>query len=389
MVTAESFREYPRGPTNLSERLALTLFRRFADALLTTDPVQRMRLSQAGLAMLMLAASVGAMHYFVWAGYAPAVPVWWWTVGSLTGMAGFFGLIRSGWSRRLQDPSMTLPQMIYAIHCGAAAYVLIGAGRGGVFPILMVILAFGLFQLRPRQVHAVGLFAVVLFGAVMAVMAWLRPEVYPPRIELGHFLMIVTMVPAMSLLAGRLSHLRERLRRQKSDLAHAVARIQELATRDSLTGLVNRRHMQELMEQEHRRCVRSGHTFCLAVIDIDHFKQINDRHGHAGGDRVLRELAQEMLATLRMSDVLARWGGEEFVVMLSDSRVTLARGGLERLRERVLGLRFELEGGPQAVTVSAGLAEHHAGESVAQTLERADRALYEAKAQGRNRVALA
>lgn len=367
----------------------MTLLRRLADALLTTDPVQRMRLSQAGLAMLMLAASVVAMHYFVWAGFAPAGPVWWWTAGSLLGMAGFFVLIRVGWSRRLPDPSLTLPQMLYAITSGAAAYALIGAGRGGVFPILMVILAFGLFQLRPRQVHAVGLFAVSLFGVVMAAMAWLRPDVYAPRIEVGHFLMIATMVPAMSLLAGRLSHLRERMRRQKADLAHAVARIQELATRDSLTGLVNRRHMQELMEQEHRRCVRSGHTFCLAVVDIDHFKSINDRHGHAAGDRVLRELSQEMLATLRMSDVLARWGGEEFVVMLSDSRVALARGGLERLRERVMNLRFELESGPLAVTVSAGLAEHHAGESVAQTLERADRALYEAKAQGRNRVAIA
>lgn len=360
-----------------------------ADRLLTTDPVQRLRLGQAGLAMLLMAAGVVAMHYFVLVGSAPAGPVWTWTVVSLGGMVIFFVLIRTGWSRRLADPSMTLPQMLYAIASGVAAYMLVGEGRGGVFPIVMVIIAFGLFQLRPREVSAVGLFAVGLFGCAMALMAWLRPAVYAPRVELGHFLMIATMMPAMSVLAARFSRLRERLRRQKADLAHAVARIQELATRDELTGLVNRRHMQELMEQEHRRCVRSGHTFCLAVLDVDHFKDVNDRHGHAGGDEVLRTLAREMQSALRMSDVLSRWGGEEFVVMLSDSRAALARGGVERLRERVLGLRFEIDGRPLAVTVSAGLAEHHAGETTAQTLERADRALYEAKAQGRNRVVLA
>jgi diguanylate cyclase len=369
--------------------LTSPLNRRVADAVLTTDPVQRLRLAQAGLAMLLMATGVAAMHYFVAVGSAPAGAVWAWTVASLAGMAVFFVLIRSGWSRRQRDPSLTLAQMLFAITSGVLAYALVGEGRGSVFPIVMVILAFGLFQLRPREVHAVGAFAVVLFGAVMALMAWLRPEVYTPRVELGHFLMVATMMPAMSLLAGRLSRMRERLRGQKADLAQAVARIQEMATRDALTGLVNRRHMLELMEQEHRRCVRSGHTFCLALLDLDHFKDINDRHGHAGGDEVLRTTSREMQAVMRLSDVLARWGGEEFVMMLCDSRAPLARGGVERLRERVLQLRFEFEAGPAAITLSAGLAEHHAGESVAQTLERADKALYEAKAQGRNRVVLA
>jgi diguanylate cyclase (GGDEF)-like protein len=365
------------------------LHRRALDALLTTDPVQRMRLSQAGLAMLLMSAGVVAMHYFVFVGIAASAPVWWWTAASLGGMLVFFCLIRAGWSRRLRDPSLTLPQMLYAISSGVVAYALVGEGRGSVFPIVMVIIAFGLFQLRPRAVSAVGFYAVALFGAAMALMAWLRPDVYQPRVELGHFLMIATMMPAMSMLASRFSSVRERLRRQKSDLAHAVARIQELATRDELTGLPNRRHMLDLMEQEHRRCVRSGHTFCLAVIDVDHFKQINDRQGHAAGDEVLRTLAREMQTVRRLSDVLSRWGGEEFVLMLSDSRAPLARGGVERLRERVAQLRFEPDLPGLQVTVSAGLAEHHAGESVAQTLARADQALYEAKAQGRNRVVVA
>jgi diguanylate cyclase len=387
-MTAGARQEYARAaamPATPSARSTASV----ADLLLTTDPVQRIRLSQAGLAMLLMAAGVVAMHYFVYVGSAPAGPVWWWTAGSLGGMAAFFCLIRCGWSRRARDPSLTVPQMVYAIVCGVVAYALVGEGRGGVFPIVMVIIAFGMFQLRPREVSAVGLFAVGAFGLAMALMAWLKPAVYVPRVELGHFLMVATMMPAMSLLAGRLSRMRERMRRQKLDLAQAVTRIQELATRDELTGLPNRRHMLELMEQELRRCVRSGHTFCLAVIDIDHFKQVNDLHGHGVGDEVLRQLAHEMQGQLRLSDVLARWGGEEFVAMLSDSRAALARGGIERLRDHVMHTTCHIDGLALTVTVSAGLAEHRAGESVAQTLERADHALYEAKAQGRNRLVLA
>lgn len=367
----------------------MSLRRRVADAVLTTDPVQRMRLSQAGLAMLLMTAGVVAMQYFVFVGTAPALPVNLWTATSLAGMGVFFALIRSGWSRRLADPSLTLAQMLYAISSGVVAYALLGEGRGSVFPIVMVIVAFGLFQLRSREFSAVGLFAVGLFGIVMAVMAHLKPAVYRPHIELGHFLMIATMMPAMALLAARFSALRQRLRQQKQDLSRALARIQELATRDELTGLVNRRHMQTLIEQAHRRCARSGQSFCLAVLDVDHFKAVNDNHGHAAGDEVLRAVAQEMQTTVRLSDALARWGGEEFVLMLSDTRAALARGGLERLRERVAQLCVLVPEGELRVSVSAGLAEHRPGETVEETLARADAALLDAKHQGRNRVVLA
>jgi len=142
--------------------------RRLSDLLLTTEPVQRVRLSQALLAMALMAAGVVAMHYFVWVGVAPQAAVWWWTVLSFAGIVAAFGLIRSGWSRRMPDPSLVLPQMLYAITSGAIAYAIVGAGRGGVFPIVMVILMFGLFAASPRQMRWVSVYAVALFGAVMA-----------------------------------------------------------------------------------------------------------------------------------------------------------------------------------------------------------------------------
>jgi diguanylate cyclase (GGDEF)-like protein len=362
---------------------------RLADAVLTTDPLQRLRLSQAGLAMLLMAVSVAVMHYIVWTGGAHAGLVNWWTLFALGGLALFFIAIRSGATLKLEDPSLTLPQILFAVTAAASAYALAGPMRGAVFPLLSLTLMFGMFQLRPAVVAWTSAYAVALFGAVMAFMSWRRPDVYRPGVELAHFLIVAATAPTVSILAGRLSRIRERARRQKLDLAKALARIQELATRDELTGLINRRHMLELLEQERQRCVRSGRTFCVALIDIDHFKRANDEGGHAAGDELLRVFARESLNVIRLADVLARWGGDEFVLMLADTTAPLARSGLERLRQRAAAVVVNANGTELRITMSAGLTEHIAGESVPQALERADRALYEAKAQGRDRVVVA
>jgi len=347
------------------------------DALLTRDPLQRARLSQALLAMVLMSAGIVAMHYFVWIGVASSRGVAVWTVLALGGMLLAFVLIRSGWSQRLEDPSMTVVQMIYAVTCSALAYALVGTGRGGVFPIVMVILMFGMFIATPRQMARVSLYAVVVFGLTMALMAWRQPLVYTPAIEFGHFLMVATMMPAVSILATRLSRMRQRARGQRSELTAALARIRELATHDELTGLINRRHLQELMEQEHQRCIRSGHTFCVAVLEIDDFDAAVSRLREHGRGELLRGVAQESLRFVRVADVLAYWGGERLVLLMSDTRAPLARAGLDRLRERVAASRVVAFDDELRITLSAGLAEHHAGETVAQTLARAEACLHD------------
>ena len=361
--------------------------RRLADALLTTDAQQRIRLQQALLATLLMAFSICVLVYSAHVAGTPRAPVVVWALVSLGGLLATFVAIRSGWSRRFADPSLTLPQMLFAIVSGAVAYAMAGPLRGATFPVLMVILMFGMFQLRPRSVILVSAFSLVVFAITMSVMALRAPAVFTIRVELGHFVMLAAMLPAMSLLAARLTRLRERNRRQRHDLAGALARIQELATRDELTGLINRRHMAELLEQERQRAVRSGRGFCVALVDVDHFKTINDRHGHAAGDDVMRFVGHRAPSVLRSIDIVARWGGEEFVLLLPDAHLPAARAGVERVREALAAVPAALGSGvPIHITVSAGLTEHIAGETVAQALERADRALYEAKAQGRNRT---
>jgi diguanylate cyclase (GGDEF)-like protein len=356
------------------------------DWLLGTDPHQRVRAARCGLACALMVYSTAGMGYFVWAGMAPGWPVAGLALVSVAGMFGFFAVIRSGANLRFADPSLTMPQMLFALVVGAAAYTLAGRGRGAVFPIMMVVLMFGLYSLSPRQVRWMSLAALALFGGAMALMAMVSPRVYRPEVEFAHFLVIAIMLPAVSMLAGQLSRLRDKLRRQKAELQEALSRIQELALRDELTGLANRRHMQALIDLERERCVRSGGSFCIAVIDIDRFKRINDTHGHPAGDAVLRDFAREAMATIRSADVLARWGGEEFMLMLPDTRLTLARLGVERLRTRAAAMLVEHPGGPLSFTLSAGVVEHLAGESVVESIARADRALYQAKQQGRNKV---
>lgn len=360
---------------------------RLQDLLLTTDPVLRTRLSRVAMAMLTVAVGVVAMNYFAWAGMASPGAVGLWSLAALAGMLVFYAALRSGWSRRFPDPSLTVPQMVYAIGCGAAAYTLLGPGRGAVFPVLMVILMFGMFVTSPRQMRWVTGYAVGVFGLAMLAAHALHPGVASAALEWGHFLVVATMAPAVSLLAGRLAEMRLRSRRQRQDLAAALVRIRELATRDELTGLVNRRHMRELMEQEHQRCIRSGRTFCLAVLDIDRFKTINETHGRGVGDAVLRSVAHEAMRRVRVSDAFARWGGDRFVLLLADSRSPLARGGVERVRSGIGCMHVAIPAGDLRLTMSAGVAEHHAGETVDQTLDRAERALAEAKQQGRDRLA--
>jgi len=359
-----------------------------ANWVLSSLPERRLILTNFGLALGLMLLSVGIMAYAVWIGDARADLVGWWVAFTLGGALLSYALIRSGWSRRLVDPSLTMLQIVHSVTCCALGYALTGPMRGAVFPILMIVVMYGMFQLRASQALAISLYALLLFGLTMAVMIRRQPLVYVPTVEIGHYMMLVAMLPAVSLLVGRLSRIRLRVATQKRELSQALDKLQAMAMRDDLTGLFNRRHMQSLLELEVQRSLRSGNSFCVSLLDIDYFKRINDVHGHGAGDEVLRAFAQVSLAAVRGCDMLARWGGEEFVVVLPDTHMPLALAGLERLRELVQQHKVSVAGVELSVTFSAGLTEHKRDETLAQTLERADRLLYEAKKQGRNRVVI-
>lgn len=164
-------------------------------------------------------------------------------------------------------------------------------------------------------------------------------------------------------------------------------RLDFLARHDELTGLLNRRAGLARLEEEIARSRRHDTPLCVAIGDIDHFKQVNDHHGHGVGDRVLQGAAEVMQHALRRYDVLARLGGEEFLMILPDAPLPQAQQGLERLRRRLA--QAVLTSAGLTLTLSTGIAAFAPGETSHALLERADQALYRAKTEGRNRTRIA
>lgn len=170
--------------------------------------------------------------------------------------------------------------------------------------------------------------------------------------------------------------------------AHHVARVQELATTDPLTGVANRRHFFDLARLEVERSIRYGRPLSLLMFDADHFKQVNDRYGHGVGDEVLRAIASRCRASLREVDVIGRYGGEEFLVLLPETTGAQALQVAERLREAVASEPVQTSAGPVEVQISLGVASLPVGQTatVEALLDQVDQALYGAKAAGRNTV---
>ena len=363
-------------------------WRRWTDWVLTTDKRQRIRLAMSGLAALLMVFCLVVMNSVAAAGLASTSEVRVWTACSVLGLIAVYAAIRSGWSRRFKDPALTLAQILYAITCCAAAFVIAGPARGVTLPILAIILMFGIFGLTTRQMLGVLVYSLVAFGVASGVVAARDEPDYPPVVAAAYVGMVVVVLLSSTFLTTRVQSTREHLRRQKAELAQALEQIRQLATHDDLTGLLNRRAMLDRMQLEQRRSLRSGSPLLIAQLDIDHFKVVNDTHGHAAGDLVLQSFADTVRRYVRDTDVLARWGGEEFVLLLCDTPAADAVALMERLRQAVQAMQVPVaQGGqPITVTVSIGLARHTPADPLAGTLERADRALYAAKAGGRNRV---
>ncbi|TCZ82438.1 diguanylate cyclase [Lysobacter sp. N42] len=161
------------------------------------------------------------------------------------------------------------------------------------------------------------------------------------------------------------------------------------ASRDALTGLANRRAANERLELEAARFARSGAPLSVLMLDLDRFKAVNDRWGHAAGDEVLRALAGALRAELRACDLGARFGGEEFLVLLTDTQLDDAMRAAERIRRRIAALEIDAGEALLRVTVSIGVAQLREGEAVDTAIARADAALYRAKSEGRDRCVAA
>ncbi len=302
------------------------------------------------------------------------------------GIAAFYLLVRASGVLGLKPTTLAVAQGLFGIGCNMWAYSIAGPLRGTTLMGLMVVVVFCTFALRPRQTLALAFAGLSGMGLTMWWHQAHDPLHYPPAVEGVTFAIMAACSLAVTFLTGEMTKLRARLTRQREELATALDTIRKLATVDELTALANRRHMNEVLAAEERRQPAAGGAgTCIALLDIDHFKQINDRHGHAAGDAVLRSFAAALRDGLRDGDVVARWGGEEFLLLLPDTGAEQAAALLERIRLDVAALAVAgLDG--LRIAFSGGLCVRAAGESFADTINRADKALYRAKSAGRDRV---
>ncbi len=297
----------------------------------------------------------------------------------------FYAAVRSGAVAHGSDPGLGRTQLVVGVACMYVGYAAAGPAGNATLLAMASHIVYSMFSMTPRQVWR--LVAGSLAGLALTMLAchWAWPARFAVAVQASGMMYALMVVPLIALLAHRVTHMTQTLKRQHTDLQTALAKLAELATRDELTRTHNRRHMAELLRQQQALHQRIGQPLSVALIDIDFFKAVNDRHGHAMGDQVLRHFAQTLDEQLRTVDEVARWGGEEFLVLLPGTSAADAQVAMDRLQQHLAQAPLDGQPGGLRVSFSAGVTEIRAQEAVDAAVERADLAMYRAKTAGRAR----
>ena len=298
-------------------------------------------------------------------------------------LAASIALAAIAWSRSFGRMYLPIAQIVVpARNAVATVGIVQAAAHGGAEALMLVpLLVLGPFYFMGLRFRT-ALFTVGVTVASFVAATGASGLALPVAMRSLGFLL---MIAATCTIAAR--HL-ERASRKSFLESHLI---EELAQHDTLTGLKNRRVFDEHLDELWQRGIKEKRSLAILMMDIDHFKAYNDRHGHQAGDQALRRVAQALQTFVtRPLDVLARYGGEEFAVILYDMDAREAEGLAERMRRAVGALAIKQEGSGAAVTISVGVAaiKPSAERKSRGALQLADQALYEAKVRGRNRVEL-
>lgn len=306
-----------------------------------------------------------------------------WVLAGLTaaGFAVFGAVFRSGLQRKLRLRHLKLGIVTTAIGGMLVVFYLEPVTQILLAPFMFVAVAYGIFTVPRRTLLVLTAAVLCAYAAVIAAHYAEQGNDALLRLELMHLLALAVSVPAFIVLMGRV----QRLYRSLYQASRKIKNIQEDAQRDTLLGCFNRRYILAALEEQKQLADESGIPLCLAVLDIDHFKRINDELGHLGGDEVLRTFARIAQQGVRGGDVFGRYGGEEFLLIFPATSLLPSLNTCERIRAQVESHAWAglLKG---RVTVSIGVTQYVLGESVLEFFSRADTAMYMAKEGGRNQV---
>jgi diguanylate cyclase (GGDEF)-like protein len=323
--------------------------------------------------------------------YAGTVPLWLGPVYALAGLvlAGVAILMsETGVNERFKDHYMVAPQsaanMIIMVFF---AYI---APQVGVLFLCSLFTVFSFASLRSTPGQTAMIWTAMALGLAGLFLLTDKPVAMPHGSHIERFatMMVFTLTIGRCMFLGIFSSsLKASLYQSGLKLKEAYKRIEELAELDELTGGYNRRCIMRMLDEEIARSARNGLPCSIALIDLDHFKRVNDTYGHPTGDEVLRTFAITMFANIRSVDRFGRYGGEEFLLVLPDMTTDGAARAMDRLRGIVADLDWSAFSPGMKVTLSAGVATLRPNETTDSLLARTDTALYLAKAQGRNRIA--
>lgn len=296
-------------------------------------------------------------------------------------MAAFYYVFARGLNQRAREKNLTAPLALCALATMLGVAYAAPATRIIFTPFVFLVIAFGTVRLPQKNVLLLSIGTLAGYAAVVGLHHLQSRDGALLQLELLHWLGLALTLPGVALLVGPV----QKLRRALFQAGMKIKNIEQQARLDELVGCYNRRHTATVLEQQKQLADVSGADLCLAVIDLDHFKRVNDEVGHLAGDEVLRTFARVALDHVRQGDVFGRYGGEEFLLILPHTSLLAALNIAERIREQVEVYPWsgKLRG---AVTVSIGLTRYIPGESVLDLFSRTDTAMYLAKRGGRNQV---
>ena len=347
----------------------------------------RQRRQIQGMIALSYLIDGGILSLYAYAGTIPQTIGPAFAVTGLLTVAIYLMLSETGFTERFKDHYFVVPQLFVSL-ATMLAFTWIAPEVGVMFLCtLFLVFNFGSLRSTPRQ--SALLWLVMAAGLAGLFLLTDKPIGMPNGTMLERLataLMFTLAIGRCMFLGIFSSSMRHSLYQSGQKLKEAYRRIEELAELDELTGAFNRRCIMRMLEEEISRAVRHQAPCSIALIDLDHFKRINDAYGHPTGDEVLRTFAITTFANIRTIDRFGRYGGEEFLLVLPDTAEESAARMLDRLRAIIAELDWSAFSPGMRLTMSAGVATLRPNETSDNFLARADGALYAAKARGRNRI---
>ena len=350
------------------------------------DAAQRHRLARYLMALGATGVVVAMFYVAAWTGFLA-----WHDAHVIAGLAVvfaavFFAILRSGLNLRMPDPSLSYEMLVAAL--AVILYGVAAAGRDGRALLLMLVLpfVFAMFRFGTRALLVLSALVVGGYAAILQVQGELVGAGARGRESIAVLLILGLTLITFSLVGGTMATLRHELARGRRRLEAVLRQTEHLAMHDEVTGIYNRRYLEQRLSGEVRRARRDATLLSIGLLDLDHFKEVNERFGRAAGDAVLVAFAQCVGAVLREADCFGRWGGEEFIVLMPELALDEALASGERMRDALRALRVEELPPEFALTVSIGVASYRSGEAANVLLQRAGTALYRAKVAGRDRV---